>query len=282
MSAVVIEGSKIAKSIRENLKNKIELLKNEKGIEIGLAGVIVGGDPASIAYIRNKDKVCREVGISSFTYELPGETSEEELLKLIEELNNRKDIHGILVQLPLPGQINQNKIAEAIAPNKDVDCFNPINQGRFYRGEKAIPPCTPKGIMRLIDEAKIDLKGKRVAVIGRSNIVGKPAAFMALERNATVTICHSKTEDLKNHLLNSDVIISAVGRPGLVTKDMVRAGAVVIDAGTSYKDNKLVGDVDFEGVAEIASYITPVPGGVGSMTTTMLIENVLEASGFYE
>lgn len=282
MSAVIIEGNKIAKRIREELKERLEAIKEEKGIQLGLVGVIVGGDPASLAYIKNKEKVCNEVGMTSITYELPSETTEEELVNLIEELNKREDVHGILVQLPLPKHINQDRIAETISPKKDVDCFNPINQGRFYRGEKAIPPCTPKGIMRLIKETGIELKGKSVSVIGRSNIVGKPAAFMLLSKDATVTICHSKTPDLKEVLIKSDIIVSAVGRPGLVKADMVKEGAVVIDAGTSYKDNKLVGDVDFENVAEVASYITPVPRGVGAMTTTMLIENVLEASGYNE
>lgn len=282
MSAVIIEGNKIAKRIREELKERLEILKKEKGIQLGLVGVIVGGDPASLAYIKNKDKVCNEVGMNSITYELPLQTSEEELVNLIEELNKREDVHGILVQLPLPKHINQDRIAETISPKKDVDCFNPINQGRFYRGEKSIPPCTPKGIMRLIKETGIELKGKNVSVIGRSNIVGKPAAFMLLSKDATVTICHSKTPDLKEVLIKSDIIVSAVGRPGLVKADMVKEAAVVIDAGTSYKDNKLVGDVDFENVSEVASYITPVPRGVGAMTTTMLIENVLEASGYNE
>lgn len=282
MSAVIIEGSKIAKRIREELKEKLKALKEEKGVQLGLAGVIVGGDPASLAYIKNKEKVCKEVGMSSITYELPQQTTEDELVKLIEELNGREDIHGILVQLPLPKHINQDRIAETISSKKDVDCFNPVNQGRFYRGENAIPPCTPKGIMRLIKETGIEIKGKSVAVIGRSNIVGKPAAFMLLSKDATVTICHSKTLNLKEVLIRSDVIVSAVGRPGLVKADMVKEGAAIIDAGTSYKDNKLVGDVDFENVLDAASYITPVPGGVGAMTTTMLIENVLEASGYNE
>jgi methylenetetrahydrofolate dehydrogenase (NADP+)/methenyltetrahydrofolate cyclohydrolase len=280
MSAVIIDGAEVAKRIRGELAEKIARIEKEDGVRLGLATIIVGGDPASIAYVRNKDKVCREVGLNSFTYELPKQISEESLLDLIDELNERGDVHGILVQIPLPEHIDEDRVARQIVPFKDVDCFHPKNLGKLYRGEKCILPCTPKGIIRLIKEDCIVLTGKKVAVIGRSNIVGKPVSLILLNNNATVTMCHSKTVNLKNELLNSDIIVSAVGKPGMVTGDMVREGAVVIDVGTTYVDGKMKGDVDFESVKEKASFITPVPGGVGSMTTAMLIENVLEAAGY--
>lgn len=282
MGANIIDGKEIAKRIRKELGEKISRIEETKGIKLGLATVIVGGDPASVAYVKNKDKVCLEAGINSVTYELKEETTEEELVSLINELNSREDVHGILVQVPLPRHISEDKIARTISPDKDVDCFNPENTGKLFRGEKCLLPCTPKGILRLIKETGIEISGKKAAVIGRSNIVGKPAALLLLNESATVTICHSRTRDLKEQLIDCDIIVSAVGKPGLVTAEMVKGGAAVLDAGTSLVDGKLKGDVDFEGVKEKASYITPVPGGVGSMTTTMLIENVLEASGLYE
>lgn len=282
MGANIIDGKEIAKRIRKELGEKISRIEETKGIKLGLATVIVGGDPASVAYVKNKDKVCLEAGINSVTYELKEETTEEELVSLINELNSREDVHGILVQVPLPRHISEDKIARTISPDKDVDCFNPENTGKLFRGEKCLLPCTPKGILRLIKETGIEISGKKAAVIGRSNIVGKPAALLLLNESATVTICHSRTRDLKEQLIDCDIIVSAVGKPGLVTAEMVKEGAAVLDAGTSLVDGKLKGDVDFEGVKEKASYITPVPGGVGSMTTTMLIENVLEASGLYE
>lgn len=254
----------------------------EKGIKPTLATIIVEGDEASAAYVKNKEKVCLQTGLGSVTYELKGDTKEEELVELIKELNSREDIHGIIVQVPLPKHINENKIASLIDYRKDVDCFNPENAGRLFRGEKCLMPCTPKGIIRLMKEYGIEISGKKAAVVGRSNIVGKPAAIMLLNNNATVVLCHSKTADLKSQLIDCDIIVSAVGKPMLITADMVKEGAVVIDAGTTMVDGKLKGDVDFENVLKKASYITPVPGGVGSMTTTMLIENVLEAFNNYE
>lgn len=280
MSAVIIDGIRIAKRIKVELAEKIAKIHKEDGIKLGLATIIIGGDPASIAYIRNKDRACREIGLNSFTYELPKHVSEDSLIDLIDELNEREDIHGILVQLPLPKHIDEDRVARHIAVYKDVDCFHPKNLGKLYRGEKCILPCTPKGILRLIKEDCIVLTGKKAAVIGRSNIVGKPLALILLNNNATVTICHSKTVNLKAELLNSDIIVSAAGKPHMVTEDMVREGAVVIDVGTTFVDGRMTGDVDFERVKEKASFITPVPGGVGSMTTAMLIENVLEAAGY--
>lgn len=280
--STIIDGKEIAKRIRRELSDKIKKIENSKCIKPTLATIIVAGDPASAAYVKNKEKVCNETGLNSITYELPNETKQEELVKLIQEFNSRDDIHGILVQVPLPEHINEDVIARTIAPHKDVDCFNPENAGKLFRGEKCLMPCTPKGIIRLIKECGIDISGKKAGVVGRSNIVGKPAAVMLLNNNATVIVCHSKTPNLKSQLIDCDIIVSAVGKPGLITADMVKEGAVVIDAGTTMVDGKLKGDVDFDSVSLKASYITPVPGGVGAMTTTMLIENVLEASGYDE
>lgn len=281
MAAKVIDCKSIAKDIRENLKTKIVEFEKQIGIKLCLATIIAGGDPASVSYVKNKEKVCLEAGLKSLTYELPENTKEEELLKLIDTLNQNKEVHGILVQVPLPKHIDEDKVANAIAREKDVDCFNPVNIGKLYRGEKCLLPCTPKGIVRILKEEKVELTGKNVVVIGRSNIVGKPAAALLLNENATVTICHSKTKNLKDVLLKADIIVCAVGRPKLVTEDMIKEGAIIIDAGTTMVDGKLVGDADFENLLNKASMITPVPGGVGSMTTTMLIENVLEAANIY-
>lgn len=280
MGAIIINGKEIASKIRQELKAKLNKIYDEKGVKLGLATVIVGGDPASVAYVKNKEKVCSEVGLNSFTYELPYETSQEEMVRLINELNFREDVHGILIQVPLPKHIDENTIANVISPMKDVDGFNTQNSGKLFRGEKCLIPCTAKGILRLIKESGIKIEGKKATVVGRSNIVGKPAAMLLLKENATVTLCHSRTKNLKDELYDADIIISAVGKKGLIKSDMVKEGAVVIDAGTSVYEGKLFGDVDFENVKEKASYITPVPGGVGSMTTTMLIENVLEASQY--
>ncbi|MCX7903962.1 MAG: bifunctional 5,10-methylenetetrahydrofolate dehydrogenase/5,10-methenyltetrahydrofolate cyclohydrolase [Caloramator sp.] len=281
MAALIIDCKSIAKNIRDELKVKIGEYEAKYGHKLCLATIIVGGDPASVSYVKNKEKVCIEAGLKSMTYELPESTSEKDLLELIYKLNNDETVHGILVQVPLPKHIDEDKIANAIAVNKDVDCFNPINAGKLYRGEKCLVPCTPKGILRILKEMKIEIKGLKVAVVGRSNIVGKPVAALMLHDDATVTICHSKTKNLKDILIESDIVISAVGKPKLITEDMIKEGAVVIDAGTTLVDGKLVGDVDFKNVVKKASMITPVPGGVGSMTTTMLIENVLEAAGIY-
>ncbi|SEF82300.1 methylenetetrahydrofolate dehydrogenase (NADP+) / methenyltetrahydrofolate cyclohydrolase [Caloramator fervidus] len=281
MAAYVINCKEIAKKIREELSKKAKQYEDINGQKICLATIIVGKDPASLSYVKNQEKVCIETGLKFITYELSEDTSEEDLIELIKKLNDDSSVHGILVQVPLPKHIDENKIAGIIDVNKDVDCFNPINVGKLYRGEKCLLPCTPKGILRILKEMNIEIRGKKVAVVGRSNIVGKPIAALMLHNDATVTICHSKTENLKEILLNSDIIISAVGKPKLITEDMIKEGAVIVDAGTTLVDGKLVGDVDFENVLNKASMITPVPGGVGSMTTTMLIENVLEAANIY-
>ncbi|EYE89700.1 tetrahydrofolate dehydrogenase [Fervidicella metallireducens AeB] len=282
MRAEIIDGKMVAKNIRIKLAAAIKKLESERGIKPGLATIIVGSDAASLSYVKNKEKICLETGLNSFSYNLPEDTREGDLIQLIEELNKREDVHGILLQLPLPEHISADRVTSVISPLKDVDCLNPINLGKLFKGQQCLMPCTPKGIIKLLEEYKIEISGKKAAIVGRSSIVGKPAALMLLNKHATVTICHSRTAELKAELMDSDIIISAVGKPGLITDDMVKVGAVVIDAGTSVLNGKLVGDVDFEKVSQKASYITPVPGGVGAMTTTMLIENVLEAAGYHE
>lgn len=278
----IINGKEIALKIRGEIASKVEKLKIEKGIEIGLAAVALEKDDASGSYLKNLAKVCNDTGINYKLFELQKDISEEKMIEFIYELNNRSDIHGIIVQVPLPKYIDEDKIAKAIAINKDVDCFNPENLGKLFRGEKCLLPCTPKGIMRLLTQCNVEISGKKAVVVGRSNIVGKPVSILLLDKNATVTICHSKTRDLQAQLKDSDIIVSAVGSPGLITGDMIKPGAIVIDAGTRMVNGYLKGDVDFESVIPVAAFVTPVPGGVGAMTTTMLIENVLEASGYYE
>lgn len=278
----IISGKEIALKIRKEISMKIEKLKTEKNIKIGLAAIALEKDDASGSYLKNLSKVCNDVGINFHLFELEKNITEEKMIEFINELNIREDIHGIIVQVPLPKYINEDKIAKSIALHKDVDCFNPENLGKLFRGEKCLEPCTPKGIMRLLNECNVEISGKKAVVIGRSNIVGKPTAILLLDKNATVTICHSKTKNLEKQLLDFDIIVSAVGVPGLIKGDMVKSGVIVIDAGTRIVDGVLKGDVDFDSVVDKASYITPVPGGVGTMTTTMLIENVLEASLHHE
>lgn len=276
--ATIIDGKKIAAEIKEKIAAEIAQLK-EKGISAGLAVVIVGDDPASRVYVDLKKKNCAETGIYSEEYALSAETTEEELLKLIDKLNHKKEINGILVQLPLPKHIDENKVIEAISPEKDVDAFHASNVGKIMIGDYNFLPCTPSGCMELIASTGIDLTGKECVVVGRSNIVGKPMAMLLLHKNATVTICHSKTADLKETCRRADVLIAAVGVPKLIKKDMVKEGAVVIDVGTTkMPDGKLCGDVDFEEVKNVASYITPVPGGVGPMTRVTLLQNTLTAT----
>jgi methylenetetrahydrofolate dehydrogenase (NADP+) / methenyltetrahydrofolate cyclohydrolase len=281
-NATIINGKEIALKLRNAMAEKIEKLKTEKNLSIGLAAVALEKDDASGSYLKNLEKVCTGVGVEYHLFELDKNITEEAMVAFIKELNSRADIHGIIVQVPLPKYIDEDKIAKAISIDKDVDCFNPENLGKLFRGEKCLLPCTPKGIIRLLESCNVDLAGKTATVIGRSNIVGKPAAILLLDKNTTVTICHSKTKDLKEQLLRSDIIVSAVGVPGIVSGDMVKEGAIVIDAGTRIVDGVLKGDVDFDTVSTKAAFITPVPGGVGAMTTTMLIENVLEASGYDE
>lgn len=275
MTAKILDGKKMSAEIRAAIKEKVVLLK-EKGIVPGLAVILVGDNPASKVYVGQKEKGCLEAGFASFLHRLPETTSQEELLALIDKLNADKTVHGILVQLPLPRQIDPDTVLSAIRPEKDVDGFHPVNIGRLVAGLPASEPCTPKGILRLLKSTGIPLAGKEAVVIGRSNIVGKPVALMLLAESATVTICHSKTADLAEHARRADILVAAIGKPRFVTADLVKEGAVVIDVGINRLEEGLVGDVDYEPVAEKASWITLVPGGVGPMTIAMLLENTLE------
>ncbi|SCY98697.1 bifunctional methylenetetrahydrofolate dehydrogenase/methenyltetrahydrofolate cyclohydrolase FolD [Alkaliphilus peptidifermentans] len=278
MTAKVIDGKAISKEIREGISKEVSEIKEKFNITPGLAVVIVGNDPASHTYVGMKEKSCTSVGMYSEVHRLPEETTQEELLQLINQLNEDNKIHGILVQVPLPGGINENIINSYIKTEKDVDGFHAINSGNLFLGEDSIVPCTPKGIIELIKSTGASISGKNAVVVGRSNIVGKPAAVLLLQENATVTICHSKTKDLKEYLLKADIVVAAVGKPELVKGDMIKEGAIVIDAGTTVVDGKLVGDVEYSKACEVASHITPVPGGVGPMTIAMLLENTLEAA----
>lgn len=278
MSAKLINGVELSKTIRSKVSLKTQELKN-KGITPGLAVIIVGENPASQVYVRNKVKACEEVGFFSSLDKYSADISESELLDHIEKLNSNPKIHGILVQLPLPEHINSTRVIEAIDPRKDVDGFHISSAGALVKGIPGFWPCTPFGCIKMLESINYDLKGKHAVVIGRSHIVGKPMALMLLDKNATVTICHSSTVNLKEITLQADVIVAAVGKINILTKDMVKPGAVVIDVGMNRDhQGKLCGDVDFEGVSEIASYITPVPGGVGPMTITMLLHNTLDSA----
>jgi len=276
--AMIIDGKAIAAKIRGEIAEEVKKLATQ-GVKPGLAVVLVGEDPASKVYVSMKEKACHDVGIFSDEHKLPVETTEEELLALIGRLNNDPRINGILVQLPLPKQINTEKVLEAISPNKDVDGFHPYNVGRLVVGKPLFQPCTPYGVMVMLRETGVELAGKEVVVVGRSNIVGKPVALMCLQQNATVTICHSKTKDLAEKVRQADVVIAAVGLPEMVKGDWIKEGAVVIDVGVNrVGEKKLVGDVDFDAASKRASAITPVPGGVGPMTITMLLYNTVESA----
>lgn len=275
--AKIIDGKQISLEIKNELKEKVAKYK-EQGIEITLAVVKVGNDPASAVYVRNKEKACEYVGINSKTLALPEETTEEELLNVVKELNEDKNVNGILVQLPLPKHIDESKVLLTIDSTKDVDGFHPVNVGKMVIGEDTFLPCTPAGIIEMIKRTDIDIEGKECVVIGRSNIVGKPMAMLMLKENATVTIAHSRTKDLKEVTKRADIIVAAIGKAKFVTADYVKEGAVVIDVGMDRDENgKLCGDVDFESVSKVASAITPVPGGVGPMTVTMLLVNCLRS-----
>jgi methylenetetrahydrofolate dehydrogenase (NADP+)/methenyltetrahydrofolate cyclohydrolase len=273
----IIDGKMVASHIKDNIAAEVQILKNKTGKTPGLAVVLVGDDPASAVYVKNKNKTCKNIGFQSFEHILSENTSEDKLLNLINDLNNDDQVNGILVQLPLPSHISSKKILVAINPQKDVDGFHLENVGRLVTGNALFKPCTPAGIIKLLDEYKIAIEGKNAVIIGRSNIVGKPVSFLLLERNATVTICHSRTKDLTSLTLSADILIAAIGKPNFVTPDMVKNNAVVIDVGINRLDGKLVGDVDFASVSKQASLITPVPGGVGPMTIAMLMENTLQA-----
>ncbi len=278
MTANLISGTELSKSIRTRITLEVKEL-SQKGVIPGLAVILVGENPASQVYVRNKVKACEEVGFFSSLDAYPASITESELLNHIHALNKNPKIHGILVQLPLPGHIDASRVIEAIDPAKDVDGFHISSAGALVKGLPGYWPCTPFGCMKMLESINFELKGKHAVVIGRSHIVGKPMALMLLDKNATVTICHSATTDLKAITLQADVIVVAVGKINVLTADMVKSGAVVIDVGMNRdEEGKLCGDVDFEGVSKVASYITPVPGGVGPMTITMLLQNTLEAA----
>jgi len=274
--AEIIDGKQIAKDVREGLKAEVSDFQERTGLKVGLSVILVGEDSASKVYVRNKHKACKDVGIISFEHILPAETSEEELLALIEKNNVDPAVNGILVQLPLPDHMNKDRVLEAISPAKDVDGFHPYNIGKLVTGTPLFEPCTPLGIMTLIDSTGIDIEGKDAVIVGRSNIVGKPMAFMLLKRNATVTICHSRTADLAGKVKGADIVVAAVGVLEMVKGEWIKEGAVVIDVGMNRNaEGKLAGDVDFEGAKLNASHITPVPGGVGPMTIAMLLKNTV-------
>ena len=289
MSAQIIDGKQIAAEIRVEMKQEVAELKEKHGVTPGLAVVLVGEDPASVVYVRNKKRGCEEVGINSFEYKLEETASEEDVLAIVEKLNKDEQVHGILVQLPLPKQISDTKILNAIIPEKDVDGFHPMNVGKMLIGEPAFLPCTPHGIQELLIRSGNDPSGKHVVVVGRSNIVGKPGMAILMQKkdgaNATVTVCHSRTKNLAEMTKQADILIAAIGRAKMITADMVSDGVVVIDVGVNRVDDpsakrgyRLVGDVDFEAVKEKASAITPVPGGVGPMTITMLLKNTIQSA----
>lgn len=274
-----IDGKALSVQIRAEMKEQVTLFKETYGFAPGLAVILVGADPASQVYVRNKHRACEELGMTSFEYTLPEDTKEEELIALLNKLNSDNSVHGILVQLPLPKHINEERVIETILPEKDVDAFHPQNVGALMLGKPIFAPCTPAGIMEMFERYNIQIEGKNCVIIGRSNIVGKPMALLMLSRNATVTICHSKTKDLASITANADILIAAIGKPRFVKADMVKENAVVIDVGINrLADGKLCGDVDYDAVASKASYITPVPGGVGPMTITMLMKNTYAAA----
>lgn len=277
--AEFIDGKYVSAEVRKKLKSEIQAFISETNITPGLAVILVGNNPASAVYVKNKHKACLEVGINSYEITMPEETGEDELLSKIEELNNDASVHGILVQLPLPKHISEEKVINKISPDKDVDAFHPANVGKIVSGKYDFIPCTPAGIMELLHFYNVDISGKECVVIGRSNIVGKPMALLLLAENGTVTVCHSRTKELKEVTRRADILVVAVGKANFVSADMVKPGAVVIDVGINRKeDGKLCGDVNFEEASAIASKITPVPGGVGPMTITMLLKNTLTAA----
>jgi methylenetetrahydrofolate dehydrogenase (NADP+)/methenyltetrahydrofolate cyclohydrolase len=275
----IIDGTAAAKALREKVQQEVAALQRAHGVKPGLATVLVGDNPASASYVRSKRKACGEIGLFSEGIELSAETSQGELLRVVRGLNERPDIHGILVQLPLPAHIDADAVIDAIDPDKDVDGLHPINQARLVMGRPGLRPCTPLGVMHLIDATGVELKGARAVVAGRSNLVGKPVAFMLLERHATLTICHSRTRDLGGEIGRADVVVAAIGRAEMIRGDWIRPGSVVIDVGINrVADGRLVGDVEFATARERAAFITPVPRGVGPMTVAMLMQNTLTAA----
>lgn len=275
MPAQIVDGKAIAAAIHQEVRAEVQLLTERHGRPPGVAVILVGDDPASATYVRNKGKVCQEVGIRSLQLARPASISREELFDLIARLNKEETIDAILVQLPLPPHLNPREVTEAIDPAKDVDALHPINVGRLTRGDARVLPCTPAGILEILDRHQVEIKGRRAVVVGRSEIVGKPIALLLLHRHATVTLCHSRTPDLGAETRRAEILVAAVGRPRLITADMVRDGVAVIDVGVNRVEGRLVGDVDFDAVKEKASLITPVPGGVGPLTIAMLLKNTL-------
>ena len=279
MPAQLIDGKAIAQSVRAEVKGKVEEFSARTGVRPCLATVLVGDDPASGVYVRSKGKACREVGMLSRQIDLPASTSQEKLLEIVEGLNAEEAVHGILVQLPLPDQIDETRVIESIDPAKDVDGFHPVNAGRLLSGNPVFVPCTPLGILRMLDHESVELKGKHAVVVGRSNIVGKPVALLLLSRHATVTICHSRTKDLPGMVRGGDVVVAAVGKTEMIRGSWLAPGSVVVDVGINRRpDGTLAGDVAFAEAREVAGKITPVPGGVGPMTIAMLLHNTLEAA----
>ena len=277
--AQIINGKEVSAIVKSEVAEETARLRDERGLKVGLAVVIVGNNQASRVYVNNKKKACEEVGFQSFEYALDENTTQEQLLDLVNVLNRDDRVNGILVQLPLPAHIDETAIINAISPAKDVDAFHPVNVGRIMIGNYSFLPCTPAGVMRLIESTGTDISGKQCVVIGRSNIVGKPQAMLLLQKNGTVTICHSKTKNLKELCLSADILVVAIGKAKFITGDMIKEGAVVIDVGMNRDENgKLCGDVEFESAEKRASYITPVPGGVGPMTISMLMKNTLTAA----
>ena len=285
--AEILNGKKLSRAIQTELAERISAFAQESGVVPKLAAILVGDDPASQVYVRNKQRACKRAGIASELFRMNADTSEQELLDTITKLNESPSVHGLLVQLPLPNGINEQRVLDAVSPLKDVDAFHPENVGLISQERPRFLPCTPHGVIQILHRNKIDVVGKHVVIVGRSNIVGRPLAMMmslsqsncgAESCNATVTVCHSKTKDLASFTRQADVLVAAVGRPKFISKDMIKAGAVVIDVGINRTEEGLVGDVDFDGASEVASYITPVPGGVGPMTVTMLLENTLTAA----
>jgi len=282
VTAQIIDGKTIAAKSREVLATEVESFKAETGITPHLAAVLVGDDPASAVYVRNKERACEKAGMKSTLHKLPAETTQAELLNLIDQFNNDSDVHGILIQLPLPKQIDEQTVLDAVTPLKDVDCFHPENVGLLAQGRPRFQPCTPHGVQVMLEETGVEVEGKHAVILGRSEIVGKPMAMLLVQKgkvaNATVTICHSRTANLSEITRQADILVAAIGMANFVTADMVKPGAVVMDVGINSVDGKLVGDVKFDEVSEVASAITPVPGGVGPMTIAMLLKNTLTAA----
>ncbi len=277
MSAIILDGKVMSQELTEKQAARAKELI-ARGVVPGLTVILVGEDPASQVYVRNKERACEAIGVHSETVRLPAETKQDELLSLIDRLNADGAVHGILVQLPLPKHLDEAAVLRRILPEKDVDGFHIGNAGKLFTGQKGVVACTPKGILHMLKEGNVPLAGKEAVVIGRSNIVGKPVAMLLLAENCTVTMCHSRTQNLKDHARRADILVAAIGKPRFVTADMVKPGAAVVDVGINRVDGKVVGDVDFDAVREVAGYITPVPGGVGKMTVSMLMENTLEAA----